>query len=159
MNEHFQQFLLHVLIQLSVIILASRIGAWVFGKLGQPQVVGEIIAGLALGPSVLGRFAPHAVGYLFPEDANIVFRVLSELGLVLLMFLIGLEFDFSHLRHVGKTASGVAAAGIGLPFVLGSILAAWLHPMVAADTNRIGFVLILAVALSITAIPILGRIM
>lgn len=154
-----EDFLLHMLIQLVVILAAARIGGWIMGKLGQPQVVGEIVAGLVLGPSLLGHFAPHVVAYVFPEDTAIVFRALSELGLLLLMFLIGLEFDFSHLRHVGKTASGVAAAGILLPFFLGAALAWWMHPIVAADVSRNGFVLIVAVALSITAIPILGRIM
>lgn len=158
MNE-IQELLLHVLIQLAVIITAARVGAWLLGKLGQPQVVGEIVAGLLLGPSVLGRISPQAVEFLFPDNATIVFRVVSELGLVLLMFLIGLEFDFSHLRHVGKTAVGVATSGIALPFLLGTSLAAWMHPLVASEVNRTGFVLIVAVALSITAIPILGRIM
>ena len=159
MSEHFQDYFLHVLIQLVVIIVAARLGAWLLGKLGQPQVVGEILVGLALGPSVLGHFAPEAIEFIFPADTTIVFRVLSELGLVLLMFLIGLEFDFSHLRHVGRTATGVAAAGIALPFALGLTLAMWMHPLVAADVDRTGFMLIVAVALSITAIPILGRIM
>ncbi len=158
MNE-LQELLLHVLIQLSVIIVAARMGAWLLGKLGQPQVVGEIMAGLMLGPSLLGRLAPEAVEFLFPPTATIVFRVLSELGLVLLMFLIGLEFDFSHLRQVGRTAVGVAVAGIALPFALGAALAWWMHPLMAAEVNRLGFTLIVAVALSITAIPILGRIM
>ncbi|MEO8494401.1 MAG: cation:proton antiporter [Planctomycetota bacterium] len=155
----WENFVLHVLIQLVVIIAAARLGAWLLGKLGQPQVVGEIVAGLVLGPSLLGRFAPGAVEFIFPPETTIVFRVLSELGLVLLMFLIGLEFDFSHLRHVGRAAIGVAGAGIVLPFALGIALALWMHPQVAADVNRTGFVLIVAVALSITAIPILGRIM
>lgn len=158
MNES-EDFLLHVLIQLVVILAAARIGGWVMGKFGQPQVVGEIMAGLVLGPSLLGNFAPDLVEFVFPQDAAVVFRALSELGLLLLMFLIGLEFDFSHLRHVGRTAGGVAAAGILLPFAMGAALAWWIHPMVAADVSRSGFVLIVAVALSITAIPILGRIM
>jgi Kef-type K+ transport system membrane component KefB len=155
----WEDFLLHILVQLVVILAAARIGAWVFGKLGQPQVVGEIIAGLVLGPSLLGRFAPEAVASVFPADTAAVFRVLSELGLVLLMFLIGLEFDFSHLRNVGRTAVGVAVAGIALPFALGVGLAMWMHPQIAADSNRTGFILIVAVALSITSIPVLGRIM
>ena len=75
------------------------------------------------------------------------------------MFLIGMDFDFSHLRHIGRTASSVALAGIALPFVLGSCAALAIHAQVAADINRVGFVLFVATALSITAIPILGRIM
>lgn len=155
----FESFLLQVLIQLAVIIAAARTGAWLLSRLGQPQVVGEIVAGLMLGPSVLGRVAPGLSETLFPDEAAVVFRVLSELGLVLLMFLIGLEFDFSHLRKVGRAAMGVASAGIALPFGLGLGLAMWMHPLVAADVNPTGFSLIIAVALSITAIPILGRIM
>ncbi len=159
MHAEFQELMLHVLIQISAIILAARVGALLFAKLGQPQVVGEILAGLVLGPSVCGRIAPSAFEYLFPSDTTLVFRVLSELGLVLLMFLIGLEFEFAHLKQVGRTASGIAAAGIALPFCLGLGLAAWMYPHVQAGENRAGFMLIMAVALSITAIPILGRIM
>ena len=157
--ENFEDLLFHVLIQLVVIITAAQLGGRLARKVGQPQVVGEIVAGLMLGPSVLGHLAPGTVESIFPEDAAVIFRVLSELGLVLLMFLIGLEFDFSHLKHVGRTALGVAAAGISLPFALGMAVAWWMHPQVAADVNRLGFTLIVAVALSITAIPILGRIM
>lgn len=154
-----EKLLLDVLIQLVVIMVAARAGAWLLGRLGQPQVVGEIIAGLVLGPSVLGRLAPELGAAVFSPDTTLVFRVLSELGLVLLMFLIGLEFDFAHLKQVGRVATGVAAAGIALPFALGISLAGWMHPLVAPDANRAGFMLIVAVALSITAIPILGRIM
>lgn len=155
----WEEFLLHILVQLVVIIAAARIGAWLFGKIGQPQVVGEIAAGLLLGPSLLGKVAPDFVAWVFPADTVVVFRVLSELGLMLLMFLIGMEFDFTHLKKIGRTAVGVATVGIALPFALGVALALWMHPQVAADVNQSGFVLIIAVAMSITAIPILGRIM
>ncbi len=157
--HEWENFVLHILIQFVVIIAAARAGAWFLGLFGQPQVVGEIVAGLLLGPSLLGRFAPEVVEFIFPPDATVVFRVLSEIGLVLLMFLIGLEFDFSHLSQVRRTVIGVATAGIALPFALGIALALWIHPQIASDVNRTGFVLIVAVALSITAIPILGRIM
>lgn len=157
--HEFESFLLRILLQLVVIIAAARCGAWLFGKFGQPQVVGEIAAGLLLGPSVLGRLAPDFVTYVFPNDTAIVFRSLSELGLMLLMFLIGTEFDFSHLKRVGRISVSVATMGIAIPFALGIAVALWMHPQVAADVNRSGFVLIIAVALSITAIPILGRIM
>ncbi len=157
--HEFEGFVLRILIQLIVIIAAARLGAWAFGKLGQPQVVGEIAAGLLLGPSVLGHFAPSVVAYVFPPETAVVFRSLSEIGLMLLMFLIGTEFDFTHLKDTGRAAVSVATMGIVLPFTLGSALALWMHPLIAADVNRAGFVLIIAVALSITAIPILGRIM
>ncbi len=158
MNE-MQDLLLQVLLQIVVIMVAARLGAWAMGQLGQPQVVGEIVAGLVLGPSVLGKLFPGSVGVLFSDDTSMIFRVLSELGLILLMFLIGLEFDFSHLRHVGKAAVNIAAAGIVVPLCLGAGLAVWLHPQVAPQVDRLSFVLIVSVALSITAIPILGRMM
>lgn len=157
--EHFESFFFHVLLQLIVIIAAARAGAWIFGKLGQPQVVGEILAGLLLGPSLLGRFAPEWLDYLFPPDTTLVFHTLSEIGLVLLLFLIGLEFDFSHLRHTGRIAAGVAVAGIVAPFALGAGLAWWMQPHVAQEVDRAAFTLFVATALSITAIPVLGRIM
>lgn len=155
----FEDLIFHVIVQLAVIIVVARIGARVFGLLGQPQVVGEILAGLMLGPSLLGRLSPELRDYVFPQNTSEIFHVLSEIGLILLMFLIGMDFDFSHLRHIGRTASSVALAGIALPFVLGSCAALAIHAQVAADINRVGFVLFVATALSITAIPILGRIM
>ncbi len=157
--HEWEDFLLQVLVQLIAIIASARVGAWAFAKLGQPQVVGEIATGLLLGPSLLGYLVPDIMSYVFPADTTVVFRVLSELGLMLLMFLVGLEFDFSHLRNVGRTAVGVAAVGIALPFSLGAALALWMHPQVAPEVDQIGFVLIVSIALSITAIPILGRIM
>lgn len=155
----FHELFLPLLCQLAVIIAAARIGAVAFRSIGQPEVVGEILAGLLLGPSCLGRVAPEWLTLANDVETRFAFRVLSELGLVLLMFLVGLEFDFSHLRHVGRTAGAVAAAGIAVPFALGAALAVAIHPVVAADVPRTGFALFLATSLSITAIPILGRIM
>jgi Kef-type K+ transport system membrane component KefB len=157
--EHFQLFLLHVLVQLLVIIAVARIGAWILAKFGQPQVVGEIAAGLLLGPSCFGRLSPEAAAYVFRGDTDLVFKVMSEIGLVFLMFLIGLEFDFSHLRRVGRAAGGVALAGIVVPFTFGILLAGVMHPHVAPDVDATGFGLFVATALSITAVPVLGRIM
>ncbi|MCA9235100.1 MAG: cation:proton antiporter [Planctomycetales bacterium] len=157
--SNFHELFLPLLVQLAAIIAAARIGAVVFRAIGQPEVVGEILAGLLLGPSCLGRLAPEWLTLAADVETRFALRVLSELGLVLLMFLVGLEFDFSHLRHVGRTAGAVAAAGIAVPFALGAALAVAIHPVVAADVPRTGFALFLATALSITAIPILGRIM
>ena len=157
--EDLESILLHVIVQLIVIIGAARVGAWLMAKLGQPQVVGEITAGLLLGPSLLGRLDPATFRFIFVAETSVILRVLAEIGLILLMFLIGLEFEFSHLRRIGKTALAVALAGILLPFGLGLALAYWMQPLVAPDISRLGFSLIVGVALSITAIPVLGRIM
>lgn len=148
-----------LLVQLAVILAAARLGAWLFSKLGQPEVVGEIVAGLALGPTLLGRFElPLLSQQAFAETGGAL-RALSELGLVLFMFMVGLEFEFGHLRSSGRAAAGIAIAGIVAPFALGSAVAYWLHPVLAAETPQLGFVLFFATAMSITAIPILGRIM
>jgi len=151
--------LFHTLIELVPIIVAARIGGWLLGRLGQPQVVGEIAAGLLLGPTALGRLAPAASAYLFSDLTQPVFAVLGHLGLVLLMFLIGLEFDFGHVRRLRDAAIGVAIAGIVLPFAFGLAVAVLIRPAVAPDVAPVGFALFLATALSITAIPILGRIL
>jgi Kef-type K+ transport system membrane component KefB len=154
-----EAILLQVTVQLMVIIGAARLGGWLFRKLGQPQVVGEIATGLLLGPSCFGRLSPDFSAQVFPESTSTIFMVLGQLGLIFLMFIVGLEFDFTHLRTIGRTAGSVAIAGIALPFALGAALAYGIHSDVAAEYSRPGFVLFMATALSITAIPILGRIM
>jgi Kef-type K+ transport system membrane component KefB len=166
-----EDVLLPLLVQLALIILAARLFAILFRRLRQPAVVGEIVAGLVLGPSVFGRLFPNAFEAVFrpplpglaPELGRVllgwILTALSQLGLVFLLFLIGLEFDFSHLRRHGRSALAIALAGIAAPFALGLGLASVLHPRVAADIPPLGFALFLGTALSITAIPVLGRIM
>jgi Kef-type K+ transport system membrane component KefB len=166
-----EEILLPLLVQLAVIIVVARLFALAFRRLGQPAVVGEIVGGLVLGPSLFGRLFPDAFAAVFhpglpgvpPELADALLggtlSVLSQLGLILLLFLIGLEFDFSHLRWHGRSALAISLTGIALPFVLGLALAALLHPVVAADMPMLGFSLFLGTALAITAIPVLGRIM
>jgi len=154
-----EEVLLGVIIQLMIIIAAARLGGWLISLLGQPQVVGEITTGLLLGPSLFGRLNPERFQQVFPAETGQVFLVIGQLGLIFLMFIVGLEFDFGHLRTLGKTAAGVALSGILLPFALGAALAWGIHPHVAAEYSRAGFVLFTATAMSITAIPILGRIM
>src|SRR5437868_2472218 len=157
-----EAILLRILLQLGVIILVARLFAVVFRRIGQPGVVGEIMAGLLLGPSVLGHFCPGisdaifrpAVEGLPPELSNAllgwILTTLSQLGLIFLLFLIGMEFDFSHLRWHGRSALAIALAGIALPFALGLGVALLLHPRVAAHVPPVGFALFLATALSIT---------
>jgi Kef-type K+ transport system membrane component KefB len=166
-----EDLLLPLLIQLAVIIAAARLFAVLFRWIGQPAVVGEIAAGLVLGPSVLGRLLPGVFTALFhpalpglSADASDlllgrVLTTLAEVGLLLLLFLIGLEFDFSHLRWHGRSALGIAVAGIVVPFCLGVALGGWMHSVVAESVPLVPFLLFMGTALSITAIPVLGRIM
>ena len=154
-----EYFLLQVILQLVVIITAARIGGWVFARLGQPLVVGEIITGLMLGPSCLGRMNPQLFNALFPAETSPVFLVLGQIGLIFLMFFVGLEFEFVRLKTLGRAASSVALSGMIVPFLLGGLMAWSIHSSVAPHISRPGFILFMATAMSITAIPILGRIM
>jgi Kef-type K+ transport system membrane component KefB len=166
-----EELLLPLLIQLALIIATARVCAWLFRYLDQPAVVGEIAAGLILGPSVLGYFFPGiftavfrpALGELPRAASDLLLghmlMALSQVGVILLLFLVGLEFDFSHLRWHGKSALSISLAGIVLPFALGFALGTWLHPVVAPDVNYLGFRLFMGTSMAITAIPVLGRIM
>jgi len=156
--HHTEAFLLRVILQLAVIIAAARLAGNFSRRLGHPMVVGEIIAGLILGPSLLGRLLPGFSHALFPPETAPVINIISQLGLILLMFLIGLEFDFGHVRTHGKTAALVAVCGIVVPFALGLLLGRWMSPYFP-QVNGTAFSLLLATALSITAIPVLGRVL
>ncbi len=149
------------LLQLLCIIAGARLCGGLARQLGQPRVVGEIVGGLVLGPSLFGRLFPAQFEFVFHSTSPLPLLILSQIGLTLLMFQIGLEFDFSHLRERQNRNAMVAisAAGIALPFALGWWLGDVSHATLAPDIQPLGYRLFLAVALSITAIPILGRIM
>lgn len=154
-----EQLLLSVLMQLMVILATARIFAVLFRKLGQPHVCGEIAAGLILGPSLFGRFFPNVFHSVFDPRVSSLFFMISQIGLVLLLFLISLECDLSHLRAHGKNALSISIAGIVLPFALGLAVAQILHPYLASGVDSRGFALFIATAISITALPTLGRIL
>lgn len=154
-----EQLLLAVLIQLSVILAVARAAGWVARRIGQPQVCGEIAAGLILGPSAFGKLFPEAFHKIFDPTVNPVFSMLSQVGLVFLLFLIGLEFDFGHVRHLGKRALSLSTAGIVFPFTLGLLAGTVIYKAVGANIDEWGFLLFFATAISITALPILGRIL
>jgi len=156
-NPQVEHVLLVVIIQLVLIIAAARLFGVIFRHLGQPQVCGEIAAGIILGPSLFGRFFPSLFLQVFQPSVALVFSVLSQIGLILLMFLIGLQFDFSHLRTHGHVALSISLAGIILPFGLGLTLARVVYPYVGQNINKLGFALFVATSLSITALPVLGR--
>jgi Kef-type K+ transport system membrane component KefB len=158
-NAEIEHVLLTVIVQLIVIIGAARIAGVLFRSFGQPQVCGEIAAGLILGPSLLGGLFPAVFHTIFNPSVGQIFSVLSQIGLILLMFLIGLEFDFGHLRAHRHVAFSISAAGIVFPFGLGVLIGRLIHAQLGLEVSRLNFCLFMGTALSITAIPILGRIM
>ena len=108
--------LLKVLVQLCVIIVAARLFGFLFRRIGQPIVVGEIFAGIILGPSLFGKIAPDLFHRVFDPAVSDVFTMLAQLGLIFLLFLIGLEFDFAHLKRSGRASALISIAGIVVPF-------------------------------------------
>ena len=156
-----EQLVFTVLLQLIVMIGAARAMHVLFRRLGQPGAVGEIIAGLMLGPSLLGWVAPDLSLWLFGDKPSPAITILSQVGLCLLMFQIGSEFEFGHLkqRQAKNAAALVATASLVVPFALGLLLGWWSQPALAPAIDRTIYSLFVGVALAITALPILGRIL
>ena len=150
-----------VLLQLVIIVLASRIAGPVAARIGQAAAVGEIVVGILLGPSLFGALAPDTFGYVFRSVPATPLTMLSQIGLILLMFQIGLEFDFGHLaeRANRRVVWSVALAGLVAPFALGLGFGLWVAPILSPTSDPLASALFVAVAFSITALPILGRIL
>lgn len=144
-----------ILVALALILVLARAAGWVFVRIGLPAVVGEICAGILLGPSLLG---PEVSEFLFPVDTRPYLTLLAQIGLILFMFVVGLELDVALIRGRGKVAVSVSLASIILPFSLGIGLASFLE-----DQNERGdfwpFALFIGAAMSVTAFPILARIL
>ncbi|MCY3003188.1 MAG: cation:proton antiporter [Planctomycetota bacterium] len=153
--------LAHLLLALGVITLLARVvGGACRRLLGQPPVIGEILAGILLGPSVLGALWPEAQHFLLPESVAPALGVVSKIGVVLFMFLVGLDLDPRLLRGNTHSTIAVSHASIVAPFLLGATLALWLYPLYSsASVGFTAFSLFLGVSLSITAFPVLARIL
>jgi Kef-type K+ transport system membrane component KefB len=150
---------IRILPAVATIIVISRLFGWAISKVGQPQVLGEILAGIMLGPSVLGLVWADAAHYVFPPEIVAALRVLAQLGLVTFMFLIGLELDLGKLRRHGHKAVMISQASIIMPILLGAVLALWLHPRLGGGVDRLGFTLFIGAAMAITAFPVLARVL
>jgi Kef-type K+ transport system membrane component KefB len=151
--------LLTFLLQIAVVLAAARVVGLAFRRIGQPQVVGEMVAGILLGPSLLGWAAPGLSAALFPPDSLGFLGALSQVGLLLFMFLVGLEFDPALLRGRGRAAVVTSHVSIAAPFALGIALAALLHPRLGEGVGFLGFALFMGAAMSVTAFPVLARIL
>jgi Kef-type K+ transport system membrane component KefB len=156
-----EQLLFTILLQLIIMIGAARLMNALARRFGQPGAVGEIIAGLMLGPSLLGLVFPAASAALFGEAASAPIVVISQIGLILLMFQIGAEFEFAHLAHDRhrKAVIRVALASIVVPFAFGIGLGLSAASRLAPGADPVAFAMFMGVALAITAVPILGRIL
>ena len=148
-----------LLAQLGVILLVCRVAGAAVRRIGQPAVVGEMLAGILLGPSLLGWIAPEWSAALFPAASLGFLSALAQVGLVLFMFLVGLELDWSSLRDRAHAAVITSHASIGVPMLLGVLLATTLFPAFAPQGVRFApFALFLGAAMSVTAFPVLARI-
>lgn len=137
--------------------------SWLFGRLlkraGQPLAVGEICAGLLLGPSAFGALWPEVFATIFPPETKQSMQLLGKLGLILLLFQVGMEFDFSHLKTRSRTVGAVAIMGLIAPMAGALAIGPWLHRTFASEVSYFGFQLFICVAMAITALPIMGRIL
>jgi len=152
--------LMHLLLALVVVIVTARAIGSIFRWLSQPPVVGEILAGILLGPSLLGRIAPGAYQFILPKTVAPFLGTLSQVGIILYMFLVGLELDPQLLRKRGHATVAISHASIVVPFLLGAGLALYLYPRLSsADVPFTCFSLFLGVSMSVTAFPVLARIL
>src|ERR1700742_2405422 len=128
LKDNLREPLSVLLLQIIVITIAARLVGSLFLKIGQPAVIGEMVAGLLLGPSVLGLFAPSAMGFLFPSSSMGALRMLSQVGVIIFMFVVGMEMNARHLRAKAEAAVLISHASIIVPFFLGVLLALLIYP-------------------------------
>jgi len=149
-----------LLIQLGTILLIARLVGLLFKRINQPQVVGEMVAGILLGPSFLGWLSPPTMAALFPPESLGFLNALGQVGLLVFIFLVGLKVDVKLLRTLGHTAVLTSHVSIVLPFFLGTLLALYLYPRLSDESVTFaGFGLFMGAAMSVTAFPVLARIL
>mgnify|MGYP001944881611 FL=1 len=159
LGQSMQGELSILILQIAVILLAVKIFGWICLKIGQPSVVGEIIAGVVLGPSLLGLYFPEVSDFIFPVSSLGNIGFLSQIGLILFMFIVGLELNFKTIQKRANDAVIISHASIVLPFALGFILAYFMYEEFSPhNIPFMSFALFMGIAMSITAFPVLARI-
>lgn len=152
--------LMHVLMTLAAVVAVGWILGRIFRAIGQPPVIGEVVAGIVLGPSLLGRAWPEATEFLLPAQVAPYLGVVAQIGVILYMFLVGLELNPGSLKDRTHATIAISHTGIVVPFLLGSTLAIFLYPVLSSrDVHFTSFALFLGVAMAITAFPVLARIL
>ncbi|MCU0880270.1 MAG: cation:proton antiporter [Pirellulaceae bacterium] len=149
----------HVLLALAAVVALGQLLGRLFRLVGQPPVIGEVLAGILLGPSLLGRISPEAQSYILPAEIVPALYVIAQLGVILYLLAIGLELNTESLARMGTAPLVISLAGIAVPFALGVLLALGLHSQEQGGPSLLVFALFLGVALSITAFPVLARIL
>ncbi len=149
--------LAHVLIALAAVIAAGRLLSKLFAYVGQPPVIGEVVAGILLGPSLLGK---DLSALILPGSVAPYLGMIAQVGVILYMFLVGVELNPAHLGRRAHATVAISHASIVFPFLLGALLALWLYPILSNDGVRFtNFALFMGVAMAITAFPVLARIL
>jgi Kef-type K+ transport system membrane component KefB len=143
----------------AVVMVVARLFGTLAVRIHQPRVMGEVIAGILLGPTLLGWIAPGLQAALFSTDVLPAFGVAANLGLIFYMFLIGLEVDTRQLRGRMTQAAAISNASVALPMILGIAIALPIYKLIGPDKKFVAFALFMGVAMSITAFPVLGRIL
>jgi Kef-type K+ transport system membrane component KefB len=149
-----------ILLQLILILLVVQVFGYLCSFIGQPRVIGEILAGLALGPTLLGVVLPGVETTVFPSSVLPTLQTLGDIGLVLYMFSLGTHIDTHTMLRQSRKATIVSLSGILLPFVMGGIFAFFLYPEFAGSkANLVSFMLLVGTAMAITAFPVLARLL
>ena len=147
-----------LLLQIIIIIIFSRAFGFITGKIGQPVVIGEIIAGIVIGPSLIGHYFPSAFAFVFPVGSMKYLEILSQVGLVLFMFIIGMELDLNVIKLRVRSALVMSHTSILFAFFMGVLMAYFLYSSFApAGTSFLGFALFIGIAMSIAAFPRAGK--
>jgi Kef-type K+ transport system membrane component KefB len=159
-SQATQGALLHVLVALTAVLVTGRLLGVLFRRVGQPPVIGEVVGGILLGPSFLGRVWPEAAAFVLPASVAPYLGVIAQLGVILYMFLVGLELNPGVLRERAQATVAISHASMTFPFLLGAGLALVLYPRLSStDVSFTSFALFVGVAMSITAFPVLARIL